>query len=171
MEVQAHAGCKPCHASDLSSFLSCWTMPGLDKKAREGSGQGAEGEVAAGHPHWSQPRVSVGLCQGAAALCPHWALWAGAGGIVPSPEQQGWPGRAPAPLSAAHSSHSSSPSTSRLSQLQSCPSRPWRCHPRPAPAPGSTPWPQLPAPAGGCSEPAMASSCPGSDFVGKSAEH
>lgn len=49
MEVPAHARCKPCHASDLSSFLSCWTMPGLGGNAREGGGQWAEEEVAAGH--------------------------------------------------------------------------------------------------------------------------
>lgn len=64
---------------------------------------------------------------------------------------------------AAHPSHSSGPSTSRLSQLQSCPSRDRRCHPPRARGHSSQPVPAHPWEA--VPEPAMASSCPGSDFV------
>lgn len=105
MEVQAHARCKPCHTSYLSSFLSCWTMPGLHRKAREGGGQGAEEERrwqqdTRGGGWWSQLWVGTasssclrGAVPGGAALCPPWA---GAGGTVPSLEQRAWLGSGPA---------------------------------------------------------------------------
>lgn len=173
MEVQAHARCKPCHTSDLSSFLSCWTMPGLERNAREGGGQWAEEEVAAGHPWW-RPAVTA----------PGWVLrvlvspWgcAGGGSSVPTPGTPCWVGLVT--LSCPQSSGGAwadpalprsllpSPPWSLLPQLrpqhfrtvhslQSCPSRNWRCHLPPAPSAASAPWSQLPASprthVGGCS--------------------
>lgn len=131
MEVQAHARCKPCHASDLSCFLSCWMMPGLDRKAREGGGQGAEEEVAAGHHSggWqSQP-------EGAVSSSSPWGCARG-GSSVPTlgtlaPPQSSEGGQAEpqlsqglcCPLCPGHSSHSSSPTTLDCHSLQGCPSR------------------------------------------------
>lgn len=108
------------------------------------------------------PRVSAGPCRGR-QLCAHTGH-PGVGLVTLSHPQGSGPG-SPEDFAA----HSSGPSTSRLSQLQSCPSRDWRCHPPRARGHSSQPVPAHPWEA--VPEPAMASSCPGSDFVGNSAEH
>lgn len=102
MEVQAHARCKPCHARDLSCFLSCWTMPGLVESPEEveGTGQRWQGDICSGGQQ-SQPwggycelLVSPWGCARGRQLCAHpgTPVLRGVGDIVLSPEQWGWPG-------------------------------------------------------------------------------
>lgn len=185
MEVRAHARCKPCHTSDLSSFLSCWTMPGLHRKARESGGQGSEEERRGqqdthGGGRYCKLLVSPWGCARGSSSVPtlRWGWW-----HCPIPRAEGVAGLRlssaeafaalsaqvsppPAPLPALPDCHS----------LQSCPSRGWSCHPRPVPAPVTTlghssqpvpghAWRLFLSLAGGTA--AVASFCPGSGFVGE----
>lgn len=161
-------------------FLAGRCQGWRERPGGRGGGGSRTPTVQAGGHSWvlRAPRgaLSVGLCRGGAAPCPRWG---GVGDTVPSPEHRGWPSSPE--LFAALSAHVPPPTAPvpalGLSQPPELPRKGLEVPPPPAPAavtplPGHSSQP-VPEPAWrlGLSLPgssvAVASSCPGSDFVGE----